>query len=206
MSSVPKSRREEHDFMASHKLREIRKRITEMAINDFGYDKDRLERKIKKFEEGLVNIKPERKEEIVARMRKKNESFYADFVDEETEVTRDLLRKAVIEFELGNSVFPSGNARFMEYCDRRRHLNEAIGWLFALKQELQYIAETLPGDKNRFEYLTGKPDDKEKKGEIEAEISLIKGVRRAANKFLKGDNKERPRQKKSNIDKTAEKK
>ena len=210
MSSVPKSRREEHDFMASHNLREIRKRVTEMAINDFGYDRDRLEEKIKKFEDSLVNIEPERKAEIVARMRKKNESYYADFVDEETEVTRDLLRKAVCEFELGNSIFPSGDARLMEYCEKRKHLDMAVGWLFCLKQELQYIAETLPGDKNRFESLTGYEDDKEcegakkRKGAIEIEIALIKGVRRAANKFLKAESEKKTRQKKNNN--TAEKK
>ena len=184
MSSVPKSRREDHDFMASHNLREIRKRITELAVNDFGYDKDRLEEKIKKFEDGL-NIEPERKKEIVERMRKKNESYYADFVDEETKETRAILRKVVQEFELGNSIFPSGDTKYMEFCEKRKHLDEAIGWLFCLKQELQYIAETLPGDKNRFVSLAGDPNNGG--GEIEKEISLIKGVRRAANKFLKSD-------------------
>ena len=184
MSSVPKSRREDHDFMASHNLREIRKRITELAVNDFGYDKDRLEEKIKKFEDGL-NIEPERKKEIVERMRKKNESYYADFVEEETKETRAILRKVVQEFELGNSIFPSGDTKYMEFCEKRKHLDEAIGWLFCLKQELQYIAETLPGDKNRFASLAGDPNNDG--GEIEKEISLIKGVRRAANKFLKAE-------------------
>ena len=202
MSSVPKSKREDHDFMADHNLRELRKRITELAINDFGYDRDRLEEKIKKFEESLVNIEPERKAQIVERMRKKNESYYADFVEEETVETRAILRKAVQEFELGNSVFPSGDAKIAEYCDKRRHLNEAVGWLKCLKQELQYIAETLPGDKNRFESLTGVEDDKENKGAIEIEISLIKGVRRAANKFLKAETEK----KQKNNKKSAEKK
>jgi hypothetical protein len=187
MSSVPKSRREKHDFMASHKLREIRKLVTELAINDFGYDKDRLEKKIKRFEDGLTNMDPERKADIVRRMREKNESYYANFVAEETIETRKILRKITQEFELGNSIFPSGDALLMEYCEKRKHLDNAIGWLYCLKQELQYIAETLPGDKNRFEYLTGVQEDE--RGEIENEISLIKGVRRAANKFLKAKKK-----------------
>ena len=198
MSGVPKSRREEHDFMASHNLREIRKRITELAVNDFGYDRDRLEKKIKKFEESLVSIEPDHKAEIVVRMRKKNESYYASFVEEETKVTRDLLRRAVCEFELGNSLFPSGDARFMEYCEKRKHLDRAIGWLFCLKQELQYIAEILPGDKNRFESLAGYGDDQEGKGTIDMEIALIKGVRRSANKFLKEGGEKRTGQKKNN--------
>ena len=176
MSSVPKSRREEHDFQAFHKLREIRKAVTDLAINDFGYDRDKFEEKIQRFESGLTNLEPEKKAEVVERMRRKNESFYSDFVQEETIETRDILRKVVFEFELGNSIFPSGEAKLMEFCERRKHLNKAVGWMNCLKQELLYIAETLPGDKNRYESLTK---------EIETEISMIKGVRRAANRFLK---------------------
>ena len=52
-----------------------------------------------------------------------------------------------------------------------------------LKQELCYIAETLPGDKNRYDNITA---------EIKEEIALIKGVRKAANKYLTGKNKEKP--------------
>ena len=64
----------------------------------------------------------------------------------------------------------------MEFCEKRKHLDNAIGYLYCLKQELQYIAETLPSDKNR--YITIIED-------IAREVSLIKGVRRSANKFLK---------------------
>ena len=188
MSSVPKSQREEHDFMASHKLREIRSAVTDLARNDFGYDKEKLEEQIKRFEEGMANIDPEKKLQIVAKWRDKNESFYSDFVEEETSITRDILRQAVKWYEMGNSIFPSGESKLMEYCDRRKFLNYAIGELFVLKQELQYIAETLPGNKNRFEYITN---------EIKTEVSLIKGVRRAANKFLKGNDAKRPQGRKN---------
>lgn len=172
--SVPKSRREKHDFLAYHKLIEIRRIVTDLALYGFGYDKDRMERKIERFENGVTNF--ERKEEIVSRMRLKNESFYEDFVREETEETRKILRKAVFEFELGNSIFPSGTALIMEYCERRKHFDNTIGWLNCLKQELQYIAETLPCDKNRYVSLVDVIDE---------EISLVKGVRQAANKYLK---------------------
>lgn len=150
MSGVPKSRREEHDFMASHKLYDIRRRITELAINDFGYDQEKMERKIQKFENSLVGLDENRKREVVARMRIKNEGYYAAFVEEETRETRSILRKVVFEYELGNSIFPTGEAKLEEYKERRLHLDNAIGWLCCLKQELQYIAETLPGDINRY--------------------------------------------------------
>ena len=186
MSGVPKSRREQHDFVASHKLHDIRRAITELAVNDFGYDKQRLERKIQKFEDSLVGLDDDMKQNVVARIRKKNESFYADFVEEETKETRDILRKAVFEFELGNSIFPSGETKLEEYKERRLHLDNAVGWMNCLKQELQYIAETLPGDKNRYVAAIE---------EIMAEISLIKGVRRAANKYLKPDKKNKNKDK-----------
>ena len=81
----------------------------------------------------------------------------------------------VREFEHGNSIFPSGEALLVEYCERRKHLNNAIGYLFTLKQELQYIADTLPGDKNRYDAIIA---------DVTEEIALIKGVRKAANKYL----------------------
>ena len=184
MSDVPASKREEHDFLARRKLKQIRATITELAINDFGYDKERLEKKIQRFEETLQDN--DRKAEIVARMRKKNETFYADFVEEETVETRRILREAVELFELGNSIFPSGEARLAEFCERRKLIDLAIGKMYCLKQELQYIADTLPGDKNRYENIAK---------EIKAEVSLMKGVRQSANKFLKGnDDKKKPRE------------
>ena len=180
MSSVPKSKRSPHDFETPTKLHKVRSAVTELAINDFGYDKERLEAKIKKFEESVVNF--ERKEEVVASMRRKNESFFADFVKKETDVVLDIVRKATLEFEMGNSIFPSGAALMSEFRERRRHLDESVGWLHCLKYELQYIAETLPGDKNRYVNVSD---------EIETTISMVKGVRRAANKFLRKDKEQK---------------
>jgi len=173
--SVPKSRREHHDFIAGHKLRQLRLKITELALYGFGYDKDRFEKRIEKFERS-IKLEPEKRKTIVEKMRLKNQSFYADFIKEETKETRKIMRAVVCEFELGNSIYPSGDNVLIEYCEKRKHLNNSIGWLYCLKQELQYIAEVLPVDKNRFEPITK---------EIKEEISLIKGVRKSSNKYLK---------------------
>ena len=181
MSSVPKSRREKHNFLASHKLEQIRKRITELSINDFGYDKERMEKEIQRFSEHIGDFKG--KEDVVRRKKEKNVSFYADFVEEETVITRGILREVVFEFELGNHIFPSGEALLVEFCERRKHINNAIGRLYCLKQELKYIAETLPGDKNRYDAITA---------DIKEEISLMKGVRKSANRFLTQGKKEEP--------------
>ena len=173
MGSVPKSKRKKHDFETPRKLHKLRLTVTELAINDFGYDQQRFEEKIQRFENNVTNF--ERKEEMVARMRKKNESYYADFVAEETIITRDIARRIICEFEIGNSIFPTGEAKVAEFRKRREHLDECIGWLFSLKQELQYIAEVLPCDINKFAFVSQ---------EIEAIIGMVKGVRRSANRFL----------------------
>lgn len=51
MSIVPKSRRDQHDFIANHNLREIRKRVTELVINNFRYDKEWMEKRIIAYED-----------------------------------------------------------------------------------------------------------------------------------------------------------
>ena len=170
MSSVPKGRRKQHDFVATHNLIKLRKTITELAISDFGYDREKFEKKIEEFERWSGNT------EAAERMRARNESYYTDFVEEETKVTRQILRETAAEYEMGNSIFPSGDTTMEEYKERRLHLNRAIGHLHMLIQEMQYIADILPSDKNRYERLVE---------EIRQEIRLIKGVRRAANKFIK---------------------
>jgi len=140
----------------------------------FGYDKERYEARIQKFADSITNF--ERKDDIVASMRAKNMAYYSDFLKEEIVITRDIMRKAICEFEIGNSIFPSGLAKVAEFRERRKHLDECIGWLHAIKQELQYIAEILPVDKNKFVNISN---------DIEQAIVMVKGVRRAANKFLK---------------------
>jgi len=145
-----------------------------MGMYGFGYDKERYEARIQKFADSITNF--ERKDDIVASMRAKNMAYYSDFLKEEIVITRDIMRKAICEFEIGNSIFPSGLAKVAEFRERRKHLDECIGWLHAIKQELQYIAEILPVDKNKFVNISN---------DIEQAIVMVKGVRRAANKFLK---------------------
>ena len=172
--SVVKSGRKSHDFETPRKLKQIRRAVTEMGINGFGYDKERYEARIQKFADSITDF--DRKDEIVARMRLKNQQFYSDFTKEEIIETRNIMRRIICEFEIGNSVWPTGISRVAEYKERRLHLDRCIGWLHAIKQELQYIAETLPTDKNKYASISE---------DIEKAITMVKGVRRAANKYLK---------------------
>ena len=174
MSNVPFSHRTQSDFQTPHKLRAFRKCVTDLAINDFGYDQARLERKIEKFAESVTNF--ERKDEIVASMRERNEDFFPKFVEKETEVVLDIVRHITFEFEIGNSIKPTGEAIVKEFRERRLHLDNAVGWLKCIEQEFQYIAETLPGDKNRYCGVSEKAEDL---------VRMVKGVRRDANKYLR---------------------
>jgi len=75
------------------------------------------------------------------------------------------------EVYIANSIYPTV---MEELVQRRLHQEEAIGHCYRLVQELQYAIETLPVNVNIFLQF----------GEaIQTEINLIKGWRKADNKF-----------------------
>lgn len=68
--------------------------------------------------------------------RKKCEGFKVWYVDEEGRAILDLMRSIQTEFSVANSVFPSRtHAKLLEFLQRRWHMNRAIGYCYALKQE-----------------------------------------------------------------------
>ena len=175
MSSTPKSQRSPTKFEAEHHFFALRDSVTELALQDFGFSEKKYLTKIEKFREShktATNV-----DEVVDRYKKKCDSFNRWFIDEECKAILDMLRKISIEFTIANSIYPSQSAsRISEYCQRRHHLNEAIATCYALKQEIQYVIRTLPVDLNKY-----KTYDKE----INIQIALYKGVRKADNRFLK---------------------
>ena len=81
------------------------------------------------------------------------------------------LREITKEVFIANSIYPTC---MEELIQRRLHQDEAIGQCYRLAQELQYAIETLPVDVNTYLRF----------GEaIKTEINLIKGWRKADNKF-----------------------
>ena len=63
-----------------------------------------------------------------------------------------------------------------EFEERRLEMDRALVCCNKLQDELQYIAETLPADKNTFMNIVL---------EIQAEYETIKKLRQADNRFLK---------------------
>ena len=179
MSSVPKSKRKETDFLAITNFKKLRKSVTNLILNDFGYRSDKTDEKIQKYYE--INKDNIKVDEICERLRKKEESFSNWYIDEEAKAVLDILRNIEKEFTIGNSIYPSETpAKLIEFLLRRWHINKAIGLCYVLKQEINYVIDTLPVDKNKYELF----DES-----INFQINLYKGIRQSDNRFLKNKNK-----------------
>ena len=108
-------------------------------------------------------------------MQRRHDSFYDMVIAKESDVVMGIWRSISSEFEMGNSIFPSGEALIEEYKERRLHFDRCIGYLHALRLELQFIAETLPVDKNKYDRLADR---------IKNLVAMVKGVRQSSNRFL----------------------
>jgi hypothetical protein len=175
MSGVPKSRRKDSRFEAQHHFFRLRDEVTNLMLNDFGFSKEKYMKGIEKYREAhksAPNV-----DDVVARYQHKCESFYKWFIDKECDAVLNILRRIESEFTAGNSIYPSETpAKVMEFCDRRKHIDEAIAQCYVLKQELQYIIRTLPVDLNKYVRFSDA---------IDTQISLYKGVRQSDNRLLK---------------------
>ena len=173
--SVVKGKRNQSKFEAYHHFFKLRDEITAMILNDFGFSFDKQEKKRQKFAESHQNAS--NLDEIMERWHTKNDSFIRWYIDEEGKAIMDILRNIQREFTIGNSIFPSETpARLIEFLERRKHINNAIGQCYALKQEINYVIRTLPVDINRYVHFAE---------EIDTQINLFKGVRKADNRLIK---------------------
>ena len=173
--SVVKGKRNQSKFEAFHHFFKLRDEITAMILNDFGFSFDKQEKKRQKFAEShkdAANL-----DEIMKRWHTKNDTFIRWFIDEEGKAVMDIMRNIQREFTIANSIFPSETpARLIEFQERRRHINNAIGQCYALKQEINYVIRTLPVDMNRYVHFAE---------EIDEQINLFRGVRKADNRLIK---------------------
>lgn len=172
---VPKGRRKESRFEARHHYFRLRSEVTNLMLLDFGFSVEKYRKNIERYRE--MHKAAQNVDEIVFRYEKKCESFAKWFIDKECDVVLEILRKIECEFTSGNSIYPSETpAKIMEFCERRKHIDEAIAQCYVLKQELQYIIRTLPVDLNKYERFAV---------EIDKQIALYKGVRQSDNRLLK---------------------
>ena len=173
--SVPKGKRKESKFEAQHHFYRLRADITNLMLLDFGFSEEKYYKHIQRYRE--THAKTVNVDEVVERYRKKCDSFKQWFIDRECDAVLEILRRIGCEFTLGNSIYPSETpAKVMEFCERRKHIDEAIAQCYVLKQELQYIISSLPVNINRYERLAV---------DIDKQIALYKGVRQSDNRLLK---------------------
>ena len=173
--AVPKGKRRLSRFEAQHHFFKLRDSVTELMINDFGFDLEKYHARIEQVRQR--NAHSPNCDKIVERYVKRANSFNRWFIDKECDAVLEILRIIESEFTFGNSIYPSETpAKIDEFKERRKHIDAAIAECYVLKQELQYIIRTLPVDINKYARFAHDIDD---------QISLYKGVRQADNRLLK---------------------
>ena len=173
--SVPKGKRTESRFEAHHHWFALRKTVTDLILNDFGYSEEKYRKRMEKYRND--HRKDPNIDDIVERWERKNQSFKKWYIDEEARAILEIMRGIEKNFIMGNSIFPSETvAKTVEFIVRRWYMNRAIGLCYTLKQELNYVIRTLPVDINKFERFAV---------EIDRQIALYKGVRQADNRLIR---------------------
>ncbi len=173
--SVEKGKRRQSRFEAAHHYIKVRNEVTLLMLQDFGFSREKYEKQIEKYAHDHRNSP--NVQEIVGRWRKKADSFHRWFIDRECDAVSDILRRIDAEFTMANSIYPSSKSEFKtaDYCQRRKHMNEAIAECYVLKSEINYVIRTLPVDINKYKHFATMIDE---------QIALLKGVRKADNRFL----------------------
>ena len=166
--SVPKSERKESRFEVQQHFYQLRKDITDLMMRQFGFSEEKYRKKIDRYK--AINEFSANTEKAVKNFEKKNEAFNSWFIPQEIDTVSELLREIQTNFSLGNSIYPSEIPilRLVDFVKRRKYIQASIGYCYALKQEIDYIANTLPVDLNKFENFAIS---------IDKQINLLKGVR-----------------------------
>lgn len=170
--SVVKSKRKPSSFEVFHHLAKLRKDITDLLLRDFGYSREKFDNSLErrfgsKSREELSDLDKLQYD----RQKARQQAFHEWFIEDERKVVTECLRSIGEHVYTANSIYPAYQEELVE---RRLHQDIAIGQCYRLVQELQYAIETLPVDVNT--YLRFGQD-------IQKEIDLIKGWRKADNKF-----------------------
>ena len=170
--SVLKNKRKASQFEVFHHLYKMRREITDLLLRDFGYSYEKADKRLAKRFSGRTYTELTETEQLqYDRLNQKYESFDDWFIYDERQLIVDCLSEITKEVFIANSIYPTCTE---ELIQRRLHQDEAIGQCYRLTQELQYAIETLPVDVNSYLRF----------GEmIQTEINLIKGWRKADNKF-----------------------
>ena len=174
--SVIKAKRSESKFEVFHHWYQTRKEITTLMLFDFGLHPERQEKTL--LHRLGIPEPSQLAGEALERynVHKRRLSGLVNwFLEQERNTIHSCIAAVTEHAFAANSIYPTCMA---EYEERRLHQDRAIGQCFRLKQELQYIIETLEVDINRYLRIAEM---------IDKEITLIKAWRKSDNKFKQGN-------------------
>ena len=170
--SVLKSKREETPFTARDLALDMRRQITELSFRRFG----KKARKLPNTPSNWADWSKDSQDKWLASNEQKRleaEQFDNWFVDNERFILDRMLRRIIFDIDQANILRP----QYLWECDKQRELqDEAIGLCSNLKRELNYIADTIPSNKN-FIVKTVEIIDKE--------MAVLRGWRQSCNKTRK---------------------
>lgn len=170
MSDIVKSKRKKSDLQALSNALAIRKRITQELLLLFGYSQKKLDAHIKGIVKDVAG--PEEYEAMTKEIRDVYETFGIWLIQRERERIEEFSAAIVEHLVAADTIFP----QYMdEFTERRVEWDRALEACNKLRCELQYIAETLPADKNKYMKIVL---------EIEKEYRAIKALRQSDNRFL----------------------
>ena len=146
----------------------VRKKITEVIKVLALQSQKRLEL----LDDALANAKTD-EEKLKVKEAIRAERFNQWLIQEECRTVAVRGSELTASLRTANTIWPLYMA---EYTERRVYMDKAMASCNVLQDELQYIAEAVYADKNKFTALVL---------EIETLFKKIKGVRQADNRFLR---------------------
>lgn len=171
MSSIPKSKRTKSSLQVVHDAYKIRRAITDELLRNFGYNEKEVAKKL----EFLANkmVQEEQREAWIKKHTEREKGFHEWFIAQERENVLNYARGIPANLIAANTIFP---VNMTEFEERRLCLDKALQCCNNLMQELQYVAETLPSNKDRYANIVL---------DLEKEYTMIKALRKSDNRFLK---------------------
>ena len=164
--------KKKEDFEALRDALIIRKKITEVLKVLALQSQKRLE----DLTEALSIVPEEERQNVREKLRE--ERFNRWLIEQECRTVYDKGAELTGSLRTANTIYPDAKTPYAvsEATERRVWMDRALGACNVLQDELQYIAEAVYADKNKFTPLTL---------EIKALFDKIKNVRQADNRFLK---------------------
>ena len=142
----------------------------------FGYSQRKLEEHIKKMTSFVQD--DEERAEMSKTIREVEDDFDCWFIKRERDRVADFCQGISEHLRAANTIYPDPKnpAYEAEVTERRIEMDRALICCNKLQDELQYIAEVLPADKNKFMNIVL---------EIQDEFNIIKKLRQSDNRFRK---------------------